>query len=202
MAPWPLPESPHERVTISPVGNPTTAQLAAKTDRVWSIWDHRSSRSTGPPTADTSLPDVARKGVSAPAKEQRRIKRDTDKRLRQERQENAQEKARKYKEEKQARADEERARNKFIGGVQWGFDATAGRRQSAGPKNDDAGYFMTMGHLPKRPDASCEDDDVGRLTGRRWTEKTPFGIEYGGPGKDGKYGHSSLSSVSSKDQHR
>ena len=149
------------------------------------------ARTTQHLATNSDTPDIARKCTLASAREQRCTKRENDKQLRQERQEIEKEKAKKYKEEKQVRADAERARKKFIGGIQWGFDATAGIRQSAKP-NDDAGYFVSMGHLPQRTDATCEVDEIGRFTGRRWTEQTTFGIEYGGPGKEGKYGHGSL----------
>lgn len=191
-APWPLPEPAQEDFTTQAAREPTVIPNDVKTPRSWSIWNHKRARSTESPTTDTSLPNLARPVTSASAKEQRRTKRENEEKGRQERQEIAKQKAEKYKEEKKVRRDEERARKKFIGGVQWGFDATAGTRQPAGPKNSDAGYYVSMGHLPQRPDASCEVDDIGRLTGRRWTEKTTFGIEYGGPGKEGKYGHGSL----------
>lgn len=104
----------------------------------------------------------------------------------------AEEKVCKTREERRARAEEEKARKKFIGGVTWGFDPTAGirRTQHQGHNNTSCVTYTAPGQ--NDAGGQHDSDETERLTGERQIKTGKFGIEYGGPGKEGKYGHGSL----------
>ena len=87
---------------------------------------------------------------------------------------------------------EEKARKRWLGGVAWGFDPTAGMISSNDVNEADGGAYVTNGRSLQGMAGVDELDEVGRRTGRRWVSHNLWGIEYGGPGKEGKYGHGSL----------
>lgn len=102
------------------------------------------------------------------------------------------EKSLKCREERRARTEEEKARKKFIGGVTWGFDPTAGTRRPQHQRHDntDCATYTSQGQHVTR--AEDDSDEMERLANRQTMKTDKFGIEYGGPGRDGKYGHGSL----------
>ncbi len=104
----------------------------------------------------------------------------------------AKKKAKEHKEYKKRLLAEERARKRWLGGVAWGFDPTAGMLSSGRVNQADGGAFVTAGRSLQGMEGTDELDEVGRPTGRRWVSHDLWGIEQGGPGKEGKYGHGSL----------
>ena len=101
-------------------------------------------------------------------------------------------KAREHREHKMRVLAEEKARKRWLGGVAWGFDPTAGMLSSKEANEADGGAYVTAGRSLQGADGLDELDEVGRPTGRRWVSHNLWGIERGGPGKEGKYNYGSL----------
>jgi hypothetical protein len=108
-----------------------------------------------------------------------------------ERQEAAKAKARRYKQDQAERKAKERACKQIIGGVAWGFDPAAGLLTS-GEKIRAEGWFVSGRGSRLPADTQFQSDHIGRLTGRRYTQSGTWGIEYGGPGREGKFDHGVL----------
>ena len=108
-----------------------------------------------------------------------------------EKRELAKAKAKAYKEDKKARRAGEKARKLTTGGVAWGFDPTAGMRSSS-DESGSGGCFVSGRMDDPKQENEYEVDDMGILTGRRWTKQGTWGIEHGGPGREGKFEHGSL----------
>ena len=97
----------------------------------------------------------------------------------------AKRKAKEHKLRKKEAKKEEKKRKEWLGGVAWGFDPTAGLTSSR-PSGIDGGAYVAG------VEGADEMDEVGRPTGRRWQGDNQWGVEYGGPGNEGKFGHGSL----------
>jgi hypothetical protein len=119
--------------------------------------------------------------------------------------------AKQFKENRKARLKEEKLRKRWLGGVAWGFDPTAGSLPAAEDKGtnarpaaanstkpgegDEDGAYVSAGRSLRNEALEAgvdEIDEVGRRTGRRWLRGNMWGVERGGPGKEGKFGHGSL----------
>jgi hypothetical protein len=120
--------------------------------------------------------------------------------------------AKQFKETRKARLKEEQRRKRWLGGVAWGFDPTAGSlpapeddrnntrlaaTTATKPRNggDEDGAYVSAGRSLRNEALEAgvdEIDEVGRRTGRRWLRGNAWGVERGGPGKEGKFGHGSL----------
>jgi hypothetical protein len=120
--------------------------------------------------------------------------------------------AKQFKETRKSRLKEEKQRKRCLGGVAWGFDPTAGSlpvpednhnitgsATAAGTQHgdeiDEDGAYVSAGRSLRNEALEAgvdEIDDVGRRTGRRWLRGNAWGVERGGPGKEGKFGHGSL----------
>lgn len=76
----------------------------------------------------------------------------------------------------------------------WGFDPIAGLKSSpAKGWNLDTGCYVRHGHIRNRvPNGQYEVDYLGRITGKRFVRGWQWGVETGGPGKEGFFGHGIL----------
>jgi hypothetical protein len=106
--------------------------------------------------------------------------------------ESAKKKAKEHKETRKRQKEEEKLRKRWLGGVAWGFDPTAGIIFSKLPSESDGGCYVSAGRSLQGLEGVDEIDDVGRPTGRRWVSHDMWGVEHGGPGQEGKLGHGSL----------
>ena len=104
----------------------------------------------------------------------------------------AKKKVKEHKEHKKVLRQEEKARKRWLGGVAWGFDPTAGMLSSQDTNEADGGCYVAAGRSLQGLEGLDELDEVGRRTGRRWVSHNLWGIEHGGPGNEGKHGHGSL----------
>lgn len=104
----------------------------------------------------------------------------------------AKQKAMQFKKERKERQKEEKERKRWLGGVAWGFDPTAGILPSSQTDEAEGGCYVSAGRSIKGLQGVDEIDEVGRRTGRRWVGHNLWGVERGGPGQEGKYGHGSL----------
>lgn len=161
-------------------------------------YDGPFSESTSGPTA-TLGPSISHQdpsdSVASPGKNSHghnRLSRAPDVIARGMAREAAKKKAKEHKEHKKRLLAEEKARKRWLGGVAWGFDPTAGMLSSKEAYEGDGGAYVTAGRSLQGTEGVDELDEVGRRTGRRWVSHTLWGIEHGGPGKEGKYGHGSL----------
>lgn len=93
---------------------------------------------------------------------------------------------------KQQREDNRKLRL-HTGGIAWGFDPSAGLRQSS-PDDPNEGCYISSGIFSLSDDqpGELEHDDVGRSTGRRWYPSSHWGIERGGPGVAGNSGYGAV----------
>jgi hypothetical protein len=111
---------------------------------------------------------------------------------RQERRQAAREQSTQYREVQKLRRADEKARKVWLGGAAWGFDPTAGTQASSDNNEADGGCYVSAGRSLQGLEGVDEIDDLGRRTGRRSVSHNLWGVERGGPGKEGKYGHGSL----------
>lgn len=116
------------------------------------------------------------------AQREEREKRDRDKKIAKER-----------KADRKKQKQDEKARGMHMGGVAWGFDPTAGIIGSQTTQSPDSGCYIFGAKVESATKAGVDErDDLGRRTGRRWQKGNIWGVEYGGPGKEGHYGHGAL----------
>ena len=101
-------------------------------------------------------------------------------------------KSKEHKESKKSQLREEKARKRWLGGVAWGFDPTAGMISSKKANESDGGAYVIAGRSLQGFEGTDELDEVGRRTGRRWVTHNLWGIERGGPGNEGRLGHGAL----------
>lgn len=108
-------------------------------------------------------------------------------------QEGACERLQDYLHDQKARDEYGKGLAKWTKGL-WGFDPRAGLKESGAEGwPEDGGCFVKYGcHSAHIRGARYEVDDIGRRTGKLFERGWTWGVEVGGPGKEGRFGHGAL----------
>ena len=94
--------------------------------------------------------------------------------------------------EREAQSKAEKRHQAHMGGVAWGYDARAGRRSSQAFEESRACCVAAGTDARVKEHSPDEVEELAPRAARKEDKGSTWGIEFGGPGREGKYEHASL----------